>query len=115
MRGMDIIDWFQQRKIGDHTIDISEAKGAAAEGARRADETAGHRGPPDTRFPALCGSCSRSPARSPSRALEDKVIEIDRRDGREDGRITGKPEPCKACGRVNHSRPSEVPLFVARP
>lgn len=103
MHGMDIIDWFQQRKIHDHTIDISEAKGTASESARRADElqvtvdrlTLVSR----ALWELLSESCS-----IPEQALENKVIEIDKRDGREDGRITGKPEPCQACGRVNHSR-----------
>jgi ribosomal protein L32 len=103
MRGMDIIDWFQQRKLRDHTIDISEAKGAASESTRRAEElqVTVDRLMLVSRalWELLAESCSIS-----EQALEDKVIEIDRRDGREDGRISAKLEPCKACGRVNHSR-----------
>ena len=36
--------------------------------------------------------------------IKAKVDEIDRRDGRKDGKITGHPTNCAACGRVTHTR-----------
>lgn len=36
--------------------------------------------------------------------IEQKIKEIDLRDGREDGKITGKTSPCPKCKRPAHSR-----------
>jgi hypothetical protein len=38
--------------------------------------------------------------------IRAKVSEIDARDGRVDGRITGTPGVCSKCGRPTHSRQS---------
>lgn len=36
--------------------------------------------------------------------IEQKIKEIDIRDGREDGRMTGKVSPCPKCSRPAHTR-----------
>lgn len=36
--------------------------------------------------------------------IEAKIAEIDSRDGRQDGKMTGKPVLCPACNRPAHSR-----------
>jgi outer membrane murein-binding lipoprotein Lpp len=36
--------------------------------------------------------------------IHEKIAEIDLRDGRRDGRITGRPTNCTQCGRAAHTR-----------
>jgi hypothetical protein len=41
--------------------------------------------------------------------IEAKIAEIDIRDGREDGKITGKPTTCPKCARPAHTRLRSCP------
>lgn len=41
--------------------------------------------------------------------IEAKIAEIDIRDGRRDGKITGKPTQCPACDRPTHTRLKACP------
>lgn len=41
--------------------------------------------------------------------IEAKIAEIDIRDGRQDGKITGKPTQCPACDRPTHTRLKACP------
>lgn len=41
--------------------------------------------------------------------IEAKIAEIDIRDGRRDGKITGKPTLCPACKRPTHTRLKACP------
>lgn len=41
--------------------------------------------------------------------IEGKIAEIDIRDGRRDGKITGKPAQCPACDRPTHTRLKACP------
>jgi len=45
--------------------------------------------------------------------IEAKIAEIDARDGRLDGKITGKPTACPQCGRTGHSRLRSCPYCGA--
>ncbi len=36
--------------------------------------------------------------------IKTRIAEIDARDGREDGKITGQPVACAQCGRTTHTR-----------
>jgi hypothetical protein len=40
------------------------------------------------------------------RQILAKVEEIDRRDGKTDGKLAPRPEPCPSCTRLNHSQRS---------
>lgn len=41
--------------------------------------------------------------------IEARIAEIDIRDGRKDGKITGKPTQCPACDRPTHTRLKACP------
>lgn len=41
--------------------------------------------------------------------IEARIAEIDIRDGRKDGKITGKPTQCPACERPTHTRLKACP------
>ena len=47
-------------------------------------------------------------------SIEAKIREIDDRDGRADGRITGKPSTCPNCSRSIHSR-QRVCMYCSTP
>jgi DNA repair exonuclease SbcCD ATPase subunit len=45
--------------------------------------------------------------------IEAKIAEIDIRDGRKDGKITGKPTTCPKCARTAHTRLRSCPYCGA--
>lgn len=95
---MDLFDLYQQRQIGDASARAADAKG-------KADQLRYEVNALKRKADTLTLACQalweivRSQAGISDEVLLAKMQEIDARDGRLDGKISGTLVPCPTCGR----------------
>ena len=108
---------YQQGQIGSATADAEFAK---HDGERTAARLQSETMRLESKIVALALICQalweivREKTNLTEKDIEDKMREIDLRDGRRDARITGHPTECPRCHRPAHTR-QKICMYCAAP
>jgi hypothetical protein len=113
----DLWDVYQQRQISDATSSAEDAKRDASHANERLRGEVLRLEAKIDGLALICQALTeilRDSGGVSEASIEAKMREIDDRDGRSDGRISGKPVECPRCNRPAHTR-QRVCMYCSTP